>query len=71
MWHAAKVCDDSAYKCEEMIAWGVAAGAIGLIVSLFWGLITKFVVSLDAHTKWVAILLTAFWCAAVCALVRA
>merc|ERR1712199_74732 len=65
MWHAAKVCDDSAYKCEEMIAWGVAAGAIGLIVSLFWGLITKFVVSLDAHTKWVAILLTAFWIAAV------
>merc|ERR1712159_748759 len=42
-----------------------AAGAIGLIVSLFWGLITKFVVSLDAHTKWVAILLTAFWIAAV------
>merc|ERR1711981_699244 len=41
MWHAAKICDDSD-KCERMLAWGVAAGAIGLIISLFWCIITKF-----------------------------
>jgi len=64
MWHAAKICDDSD-KCERMLAWGVAAGAIGLIISLFWCIITKFVVSLDAHTKWVAVVLTAFWVSAV------
>jgi len=67
LWHSSRVCDDD-NDCEGMLAWGVAAGAIGCAVSLIWAILTQFVASLDDHTKFVAGFLTVWWLCAVCSL---
>jgi len=67
MWHAARICDKS-YKCEGMLAWGVAAGAASAGLILIFALLQKFVPAVEGFTKFFALFLALWWLSAVCSL---